>query len=237
MRRAVVFCHARSQWWHQQAITVVNGPQELQEGRRAYAFAHADAETQLGNRWAERWRPLRDEAEEFMQRFPLYGDNGLAALYGQEDDDDEGGDGDEDQENGPDDHRGGDHGLRHNGGDNGRNVYDRRNPGQPNNGDDDQGHDNNNEQNNDEGRQNHDEHGRNDGDQQQNGDVGRANNGNDGDRTGVERGPNRDNGNVDQHPPAYPPTSASASVPRRIIELTVDEDEFADDFDFHIDEF
>ena len=238
MRRAVAFCHARSQWWYQQATTVIDGPQELQEGRRAYAFAHADAETLLGDRWAARWRPLREEAEEFMQRFPLYVDDGLAALYGQGDDDDNGGDDNGDQENGPDDRRDDGHGLQHNGGrehrnngqaneNNGRNHNDRRR-----NGDAGPANNDNNQRNNDnDQRNNYDDRRNSDNNRQNDDNHDRQNNNND--RMSIEHGLDHDNGNTHQYPHARPITSA----PRRIVELTVDEDEFADDYDFHMDEF
>ena len=72
MRRAVVFCRNRSQWWHRQAqLQDVNDSPEVIEGKRAYALAHANAETRLADRWEDRWMPLRAAAEEFMQNNPM----------------------------------------------------------------------------------------------------------------------------------------------------------------------
>ena len=93
MRRAIAFCHARSDWWRERAPAAAAEPAALQEGLRAYALAMADAETQLADLSTGRWRPLQDEAQEFMQQHPLYDDNGMIAMGGGADDDD---DGDED---------------------------------------------------------------------------------------------------------------------------------------------
>lgn len=74
MRRAVAFCHARSQWWRDLAQQdELEGAAEIREGRRAYALAHANAETRLANHWERRWEPLRVAAEEFMRNYLMLG--------------------------------------------------------------------------------------------------------------------------------------------------------------------
>ena len=72
MRRAVVFCEWKSQWWREHAerprpdLAV-----EVREGIQAYAFAHANAEARLASRWLEKWRPLLTKADEFMREYPM----------------------------------------------------------------------------------------------------------------------------------------------------------------------
>ncbi|KAI0689949.1 hypothetical protein BC835DRAFT_1228821, partial [Cytidiella melzeri] len=67
MRRAVAFCHSRSQWWMDRAANLEDDmPADVREGLCAYAFMKADAETQMGIRWANQWEPLQHRALEFM---------------------------------------------------------------------------------------------------------------------------------------------------------------------------
>ena len=72
MRRAVVFCRNRSQWWRDQAELqdTIDSP-EIVEGKRAYALANADAEARLADHWEQRWTPLQVAADEFMRNNPM----------------------------------------------------------------------------------------------------------------------------------------------------------------------
>lgn len=72
MRRAVVFCQWRSQWWRERAQYWANGEDEATyEGRRAYALQHAEAEQLLADHWAQQWAELREKAQEFMRNHPM----------------------------------------------------------------------------------------------------------------------------------------------------------------------
>ena len=187
MRRAVAFCRYRSNWWTQRAEMRDNVPAVLHEGLRAYALANADAETRLGDRWAARWRPLQDEAQDFMQQYPLYGGDGLAPMYGTNDEDEQ---------------------VEPINAD--RNNEDREDH-------DDLDHDN------------HDIGQRNGGDLQPHGEDFRAH---DADAQAHDDDDDNDSNNGDDQIDRRP-----RIVPRRIVELTIDEDEFADDYDFHNDDF
>lgn len=72
MRQAVAYCEWKSRWWLELAGRVPERPHSAHdEGLRAYAFAHADAEQRLGQLWARKWLPLMEMADKFMQDFPM----------------------------------------------------------------------------------------------------------------------------------------------------------------------
>ncbi len=225
MRRAVAFCHSRSRWWLERAEAVDHAEsEEVRAGMRAYALSQADGEERRANQWAERWSPLQEKAREFMEKYPLYPEDGAGiAMHGGGENDNDGGDDEDDNDN---DNHGGNRG---------------RNGGRNNNAVENNGR-NNNDRNDDEGPHddNANRHDDNANRHDDNGDR-RDDNGDRRDDHGNRHDDHRGDGDGSiyeddaVHPHAHSPPLDS-DLP--IIELElVDEDDFPDDYDFHADEY
>lgn len=63
MRRSVMFCLWRAQWWRQRASGVDGKPSHVIEGLRGYASEQGDAEERRAVLWAAKWRAVRERSK------------------------------------------------------------------------------------------------------------------------------------------------------------------------------
>jgi len=63
MRRSVLFCLWRAQWWRQRVSGVDGKPTHVLEGLRGYATEQGDVEERRAVFWAAKWRAVRERAQ------------------------------------------------------------------------------------------------------------------------------------------------------------------------------